>query len=259
MSAYAAQSLVGAVSINLGLRVGIVGSQTFADWVRGVVQMDDDVASVVTATSVAVLPVDQPLNLLIIDSSSVGIGFSAQEQEIVAGLSLIGFSGSATENVSAMPNATVVDFMVYDWWQRLKQQTVQRRFQELYNLMNALAGDSERTRGGEQMFKVEDGGETSTVPVSSVDWIRAAGNYVEVRANGRSHLLRSEMHTVQRRLSQSFLRIHRRVIINTQRLIRLEYGDGARLFAILTTGDRFPISRARRQLVQSRWEELRGR
>jgi DNA-binding LytR/AlgR family response regulator len=157
-----------------------------------------------------------------------------------------------------MPNATVVDFMASDWWPRLKQQTVQRRFQELYSLMNALAGDSESFLEAEQTLKIDDGAESSTVPVSSVDWIRAAGNYVEVRVNGRSHLLRSEMHNLQRRLTHSFLRIHRRVIINTQRLIRLEYGDGARLFAILTTGDRFPISRARRQLVQSRWEELRG-
>lgn len=221
--------------------------------------MDGDVTSVITARAVAMLPVDQTLNLLIIDSSSMGSGFSSQEQELVAGLSLIGFSGAATGTLAAMPNATPVDFMAYDWWQRLKQQTVQRRFQELYTLMNALAGDSERAPGSEQLFEVEDGGEISTVPVSSVDWIRAAGNYVEVRANGRSHLLRSEMHTVQRRLTHSFLRIHRRVIINTQRLIRLECGDGARLFAILTTGDRFPISRARRQLVQSRWEELRSR
>lgn len=221
--------------------------------------MDGDVNSVVAAATVAKLPVDQTFNLLIIDSSSVGLGLTSQEQEIVAGLSLVGFSGSAPGTLAAMPNATIVNFMAHDWWPRLKQQTVQRRFQELYNLMNALAGDSERTSDNEQTFRIDDGGETSTVPVSSVDWIRAAGNYVEVRVNGRSHLLRSEMHNVQRRLTHSFLRIHRRVIINTHRLIRLEYGDGARLFAILTTGDRFPISRARRQLVQSRWEELHNR
>lgn len=156
-----------------------------------------------------------------------------------------------------MTNTTAVDFMAPEWWPRLKQQTVQRRFQELYILMNALAGDSETSPDAEQTLKIDDGGESSDVPVSSIDWIRAAGNYVEVRVNGRSHLLRSEMHNVQRRLTHSFLRIHRRVIINTQRLMRLEYGDGARLFAILATGDRFPISRARRQMVQSRWEELR--
>jgi hypothetical protein len=258
MSACALQSLVSASPINLGLRVGVIGSESFTNWIRGVVQMDGDVTSVATAINVASLPADRSLNLLIVDAASVSAAFSAQQEESLAGISLIGFSGSATGILVSMPNATVVDFMASDWWPRLKQQTVQRRFQELYSLMNALAGDSESFLEAEQTLKIDDGAESSTVPVSSVDWIRAAGNYVEVRVNGRSHLLRSEMHNLQRRLTHSFLRIHRRVIINTQRLIRLEYGDGARLFAILTTGDRFPISRARRQLVQSRWEELRG-
>lgn len=257
MSACAVQSLPGAVPINLGVRIGIVGSQEFTNLVRRVVQMDGDVASVATSTTLASLPPDRPLNLLIVDASSVSTALSAQQEESLASVSLIGFSGSASGSFAAMANVTSIDIMTSDWWPRLKRQTVQRRFQELYNLVNALAGDSENRPNGEPTIKVDDGGESSTVPVSSVDWIRAAGNYVEVRVNGRSHMLRSEMHNVQRRLTHSFLRIHRRVIINTQRLIRLEYGDGARLFAILATGDRFPISRARRQLVQSRWEELR--
>jgi DNA-binding LytR/AlgR family response regulator len=91
-----------------------------------------------------------------------------------------------------------------------------------------------------------------------VDWIRAAGNYVEVRVNGRSHLLRSEMHNVQGKLTRSFLRIHRKVIINMTRLAAIESDGGTRLYATLTTGERFPISRGRRSFVRSRWEELRG-
>ncbi len=257
MSACAVQSLAGTVPINLGLRVGVVGSQAFTNWVRGVVQMDGDVASVVTTTHLGSCPADRQLNLLIVDASSLGTALSAQEEESLASVSLIGFSGTTIGTLAAMPNVTTIDLMSPDWWSRLKQQTVQRRFQELYVLMNALAKDSESSLDGEQTLKIDDGGESRMVPVSSVDWIRAAGNYVEVRVNGHSHLLRSEMHNVQRRLTQSFLRIHRRVIINTQRLVRLEFGDGPRLFAILTTGDRFPVSRARRQLVQSRLEELR--
>ena len=257
MSACAVQSLSGAVPISLGLRVGVIGSPAFTNWIRGVLQRDDDVALVLASATVASLAPDRPLNLLIVDAASAVMALSAPQQETLASLSLIGLSGSATGSLAAMANVSAVDFMASDWWPRLKQQTVQRRFQELYNLMNALAGDSENSPDREQTLMIGDEGENSAVPVSSVDWIRAAGNYVEVRVNGHSHLLRSEMHNLQRRLTHSFLRIHRRVIINTQRLIRLEYGDGARLFAILATGDRFPISRARRQLVQSRWEELR--
>jgi DNA-binding LytR/AlgR family response regulator len=257
MSACAVQSLVDAIPINLGVRIGVIGSEAFTNWVRGVVQMDNDVASVITSKEITLLAADRPLNLLIVDAASLGRAISAELKETLAAISLIAITGLTADGYAPLPNVTVVDVMSPDWWPRLKQQTVQRRFQELYMLMNALAGDSDNYPDCEETFRIDQSGENSDVPVSSVDWIRAAGNYVELRVNGRSHLLRSEMHNVQRRLTQSFLRIHRRVIINTQRLIRLEYGDGSRMFAILATGDRFPISRARRQLVQSRWEELR--
>ncbi len=259
MSACAVQSLIGATRINLGLRVGVVGSEAFTMWVRGVVQMDNDVASVISLASLASCETDRPLNLLIVDAASAQAALPAQIADTLADVSLIGFSGPAPDRFASLANVTSVDLVSPEWWSHLKQQTVQRRFQELYVLMNALAVDSETAPEPEHCLKLEDGGETSTVPLSSVDWVRAAGNYVEVRVNGRSHLLRSEMHNLQRRLTHTFLRIHRRVIINTERLIGVESGDGARLFAILATGERFPISRARRQLVQSRWEELRRR
>lgn len=51
---------------------------------------------------------------------------------------------------------------------------------------------------------------------AGIEWIKAAGNYVEVRRGGRTLLLRSTMQSLERMLDNSrFVRIHRQVIVNT--------------------------------------------
>lgn len=258
MSACTVQSLPRAVPITLGLRVGVVGSEGFSSWVRGVIQMDSDVASVGVWAGLATCSTSTSLNLLVVDSNSIAPALAPETAEALAGFSLIGVVGHASQTLGSIGNVVSIDMTSPDWWPHLKQQTVQRRLQEFSVLINALAADTHASARNEQTLTLENGGKPETVPVSSVDWIRAAGNYVEIRVNGRSHLLRSEMHAVQNRLTRTFLRIHRRVIINTQRLVGIEADSSAKLVAILTTGDRFPISRARRQMVRNRWEELQA-
>lgn len=258
MSACTVQTFARAVPITLGLRVGVVGSDGFTSWVRGVIQMDSDVASVEAWAGLASCSTSTSLNLLVVDTNSIAPSLAPETAEALAGFSLIGVVGPTSQALGSIGNVVSIDMTSPDWWLHLKQQTVQRRLQEFSVLINALAGDTQTTSTNEQTLILEDGGQSQTVPVSSVDWIRAAGNYVEIRVNGRSHLLRSEMHALQNRLTRAFLRIHRRVIINTQRLVGIEADSSAKLFAILTTGDRFPISRARRQIVRNRWEELQA-
>jgi DNA-binding LytR/AlgR family response regulator len=51
---------------------------------------------------------------------------------------------------------------------------------------------------------------------ATIEWIRAAGNYVEVRQDNRTRLHRITMHSLEQALSPSqFVRIHRQVIVNT--------------------------------------------
>ena len=255
MSACAIQSLARPVPLTLGLRVGVVGSESFTTWVRGVIQVDSDVASLKTWMGLAGCSANPALDLAILETDYTDTQLPAELVEALAAFSLIGVIGGRPESLAALENLTIVDMSNPDWWLQLKQQTVQRRLQEFCGLINALADEPRTSTPGEQVLTVENGGSVKNVPASSVDWIRSAGNYVEVRVDGRSHLLRSEMHAIQSRLTRSFLRIHRKVIVNTQRLVRIE-ADNTRMFVVLTTGERFAVSRARRQLVRSRWKEI---
>ena len=61
------------------------------------------------------------------------------------------------------------------------------------------------------------------VRTQDIDWIAAAGDYVELHSKARSHLLHETMNSVESKLDpQVFLRIHR------SRIVRLELIEEAR-------------------------------
>jgi hypothetical protein len=257
MSAVANQLLARTAPIALGLRVGVIGSEHFRDWVCGVLRRDHDVSTVKTWPALTVGVDDPSLNVMIIEAASVPMMLSATAAEALSGISLIAVAGANRGCFENLDNSSQITLESADWWAKAKEQAVQRRLQEFAGLVNALAGEYHAASTPDHTLRLEDGGEVNTVQISTVDWIRAAGNYVEVRVNGRSHLLRSEMHAVQSKLPRTFLRIHRKVIINMTRLAGIEADSSTRLFAAMASGERFPISRGRRNFVRSRWEELR--
>lgn len=64
-----------------------------------------------------------------------------------------------------------------------------------------------------------------------IEWIKAAGNYVETREDGRTRLYRTTMQALEQTLDPSrFVRIHRQVIVNSAFLDRdIDPGDIIRL------------------------------
>jgi two-component system LytT family response regulator len=62
-----------------------------------------------------------------------------------------------------------------------------------------------------------------------IEWLEAAGNYVEVHARGKSYLIRSTITNLEARLdSRRFFRIHRSMIVNADRITEIRsdaHGD----------------------------------
>ena len=83
------------------------------------------------------------------------------------------------------------------------------------------------------------------IPVERVDWIEAQDDYVAIRAEGKSHLKPQPLAEVAAGLDPArFVRIHRSVVLNIERLARLElYAKDSRV-AILKDGKQLPVSRA---------------
>src|SRR5678815_411290 len=59
--------------------------------------------------------------------------------------------------------------------------------------------------------------------VEEIDWIEADGNYAKLHIGPKSHLLREKMHDLEKQLDpDKFVRIHRSIIVNLNRIKELQ-------------------------------------
>jgi two-component system, LytTR family, response regulator len=109
-----------------------------------------------------------------------------------------------------------------------------------------------RTRTLDRLMVKHDG-RVFFVKVSEVDWFEAAGNYVRVHTGKVSHLIRETMHHVESQLDPSmFVRIHRAVIVNLDRIKELQPWFAGDYIVILRDGRQLKLSRTYREHLQSR-------
>jgi hypothetical protein len=103
-------------------------------------------------------------------------------------------------------------------------------------------------------FLVRKLGKEFLVNASEIEWLQAAGNYVNLHVRGRDYPLRSTMAGIEARLDPArFLRVHRGYFINLDYLVEiepLETGD-ARLR--LRDGTTVPCSRRYRAALRERY------
>jgi len=84
-----------------------------------------------------------------------------------------------------------------------------------------------------------------------IDWIQAADNYVSVRSAGRDYLLRGALATLERQLDPArFVRIHRSMIVNVNRIEALEPATHGDFDVRLRDGTHVTLSRTFRSRVE---------
>jgi hypothetical protein len=78
----------------------------------------------------------------------------------------------------------------------------------------------------------------------SIDWIEAAGNYVEIHVNNNSHMYRGTMKQLLTHLPQpDFIRVHRSYIGNQDRIQKVQPAANGDQWLTLTTGQKLRLSR----------------
>jgi len=91
----------------------------------------------------------------------------------------------------------------------------------------SAARDDARDTG---RLTLKSGGRTVWLDARSLDWAEAAGNYVEVRANGRTHLARISLSGLAEQLDEAGIdiaRIHRSRLVNRAKVSEIvPSGDG---------------------------------
>jgi two-component system LytT family response regulator len=95
-------------------------------------------------------------------------------------------------------------------------------------------------------FAVRSDGRVRFVPAGDVDWIEADGNYMVLHVGEAQHRLRASLAGLTEGLDpKQFVRIHRSVIVNVERIREVQPWFGGDYIAILHTGAKLRVSRLR--------------
>jgi two-component system LytT family response regulator len=104
---------------------------------------------------------------------------------------------------------------------------------------------------------VPEGDQMHVVETDAIDWIEAAGNYVELHAAGRTYLVRSTMTALEGRLDpEMFLRIHRDTIVQVARIQGLHRWHGGQFRVVLGKDVERPVGRSYQARVEERLGKL---
>jgi two-component system, LytTR family, response regulator len=130
---------------------------------------------------------------------------------------------------------------------RLREPTRGLPDERITELLAELrAAPRERERLG---FKID--GKVVLIATADMDWLEADGNYVQVHAGGKAHMVRETLSALEAELpARQFMRISRSVLVNLDAVRELQplfYGDYA---VLLKDGARLTLSRSHRECVE---------
>lgn len=110
-------------------------------------------------------------------------------------------------------------------------------------------------RGGSEVrplrVLVREGRRTRFVPLADIDWFEADGNYIKVHASGGAHRTRGTISAIEAALDpRQFVRIHRRVVVNMDRVREMSPLPGGDGLLVLGDGSTLRLSRTYRARVR---------
>jgi two-component system LytT family response regulator len=95
-------------------------------------------------------------------------------------------------------------------------------------LLERLAERPRETSGPLERLVVRHDGRLLFVPVSGIEWVEAAGNYVKLHAGPAVYVMRQTMERLAARLGERFVRIRRSALVNVAAIRALEpHGKGS--------------------------------
>jgi two-component system, LytTR family, response regulator len=103
-----------------------------------------------------------------------------------------------------------------------------------------------------ERFAIKNGETVFFIRAEDVDAIEAEGNYVRISLGSSSHLLRDTLNNIEAQISpRMFVRIHRRTIVNINRVKELQTWARGEYRVVLFTGAHYTLSRGYRQHFES--------
>jgi two-component system LytT family response regulator len=100
---------------------------------------------------------------------------------------------------------------------------------------------------------VKSAGTTRFIRVVDIDWIEAAGVYVNLHVSGKELLYRATLNELAEKLDpMRFIRVHRSAIVNIESILQLDPISHGEFEVVLKNGSRARVSRTYRAQLEKR-------
>ena len=132
---------------------------------------------------------------------------------------------------------------------RLNERSLSEFSQRMMKMVSAAPVSERRW----DRLVIKSAGTTRFLRVADIDWIEAAGVYVNLHVAGKELLYRTALNELADHLdSKRFIRVHRSAIVNLESILQLEPLSHGEFDVILKNGSRTRVSRTYRALLEQR-------
>lgn len=162
--------------------------------------------------------------------------------------------GATTSLMIFLPRYLATMLVVYMIWhtfvRRYSGATTSRAADATELPVQQQAGE-QPPRPATTTLLVSKGADECLIQLESIESLSAAGNYVEIVANGQTYLLRSPLKQVEDRLpTEKFLRIHRSHIVKRDQISRIKTQPSGNGIVQLRDGRALPMSKKHKSELQ---------
>jgi len=120
-------------------------------------------------------------------------------------------------------------------------------------LADYIAGAQTPIRQSLDRVAVRTDGVLKVIRTADVDWLETDGNYIRLHVGNANHLLRMTAAAIEPQLDpRAFIRVHRRYIVNVDRIVEVQPWFAGDAILILRNGARLRVSRTYRERLHAR-------
>jgi two-component system LytT family response regulator len=136
---------------------------------------------------------------------------------------------------------------------RLEERNLHEFGQRLMRMLSSERPAPQQRLNRLDRLVVKSGGVARFIRAVEIDWIEAAGVYVNLHVAGKEILYRSALADLAERLDPArFIRVHRSTIVNIESILQLEPISHGEFEVVLKGGARTRISRSYRAQLEER-------
>jgi two-component system LytT family response regulator len=188
-------------------------------------------------------------------------GFRALQDISRVDMPIVIFTSSSDRHATQAFEARAFDFLLKPFDQDRLHTAIERTRAELlkahdrhltHRILDLLA-EARTGPGSNRRLAVKTSGRVVLVDTDDIDWVEAAGNYVELKTSSGCYLLREGIGRVSERLDPvQFIRIHRSIIVNVRKIKELQPCNRGEYMVVLRDGKQLSCSRSYRAKLQER-------